>query len=449
MKKRLLFLAYFYPPLGGPGVQRPIKTIKYLKKFGWEIDVLTVSDIQFHSYDYELLKESRAENIYRTKSFDLMSILKIFNKKTTKRDTTTKIISNSKNVYFHTPEKIKKIVRGLFPIDDKIGWFPFAYKKALHLLRTKHYECIVATIGPYTTGVLAYQLHKKTNIPIIIDYRDLWTLHAYPQYIFRLLYLHAKKYEKMMLKSAKGVIIIGNKKKEILISHFGEYLREKIDVVYNGYDEDDFTENTSEAVEIKDSSQNITIRYVGNIYGNQSVYYFIQALEILKSKNEIPPNVIFEFIGNFYLETLNYLQAKNLSDYIKIIPQVNHQNAIKYMKNADLLLLLVSSKEGDSTIPGKVFEYIRACVPILAMIPINCETAEILKSQGHNCICYMEDIVGICKYLKEFFNSYEKAPDKTSTLSLRKRTDLSFDSLYSRENQTRIFYEFMEKTLYQ
>ncbi|RLC50641.1 MAG: hypothetical protein DRI23_06670, partial [Candidatus Cloacimonadota bacterium] len=72
----LLLFAYFYPPLGGPGVQRPVKLVKYLKKFGWNTDVITVKDIVFHSYDDELAKEDMSENLFQAPSIDPMSILK-------------------------------------------------------------------------------------------------------------------------------------------------------------------------------------------------------------------------------------------------------------------------------------------------------------------------------------------------------------------------------------
>ena len=446
MNKRLLFIAYFYPPLGGPGVQRPLKTIKYLKDFGWEIDVLTVADIQFHSYDFELLQESRADNIYRTKSFDLMSLTK--GKR--KRDEVS--IKNSPNsIYFSTPEKIKKIIRGMFPIDDKIGWFPFAYKKALHLLKNRQYSAIVATIGPYTSGVLAYCLHKKTNVPYFIDYRDHWTLHSYPQYRLKILNYHAKCLEKKILRHSKGVFVVSSLMKKKMIDEFGEYLLKKTEVVYNGFDDEDFlgTVRTHLCCPKKQTRHKITtltqrskcgsrlqfIRYIGNFYGNRNVQHFINVLNEMNQKNEIPANVRFEFVGNYFTETQRLLKSENLSSFIQIIPQVSHKEAVRLMQTADLLLLFIPSSDGEDFMTGKLLEYIRACVPILAMIPENGEAAKILRDSGHNLICKMEDEVTIRSILNDFLLKSEKI----------KHHDFSCDEQYSRKNQTQKFNMSLEK----
>ena len=428
--KRILFIAYFYPPLGGPGVQRPIKTIKYLKKYGWEVDVLTVADIQFHSYDYELLKESQADNIYKAKSFDVMSIYKKL-----------KPNKNDNKLYFNTPERYKKMVRGLFPIDDKIGWFPFAYKKALGLLRAKKYDAIVATIGPNTSGYIAYKLHKKTNIPYFIDYRDHWTLHTYPHYSCRLLFKHAQRFEKKMLQAACGVFVVGKLKKEQMITHFGENLRDKIEVVYNGFDEDDFLSRRgadchtqSRSGDFQSPDTPVRIRYVGNFFGHRTIEPFIKALSEMKAENSLPESVKFEFIGNYFIETLKLLKTEELAGFIDIIPQVDHPKAVDYMRTADLLLLFVPTADGDDFVPGKVFEYIRTNVPILAMIPESGEPAQILRELGHKYICHMEDVSAIKAYLKDFFRG-------------ENRFEIKYDSAYSRENQTKLFAEHLDRRL--
>ncbi|MBM4399643.1 MAG: hypothetical protein FJ041_04865, partial [Candidatus Cloacimonetes bacterium] len=94
--KRLLLIAYFYPPLGGPAVQRPCKTVKYLTQLGWEVDVITVRDILYHSLDESLLNECRAHKVIRTASFDLMYLI----------NSIRRLISvQTDNLYFKTSSK--------------------------------------------------------------------------------------------------------------------------------------------------------------------------------------------------------------------------------------------------------------------------------------------------------------------------------------------------------
>jgi glycosyltransferase involved in cell wall biosynthesis len=327
-------------------------------------------------------------------------------------------------MYFCTPERIKQKIRGAFPIDDKIGWYPFAYNKALELLRSKQYDAIVATVGPFTSGIIAYQLHKKTKIPYFVDYRDHWTLNAYPRYSLRLLHKHAQICESMMLESARGVFVTSKLKKENMLAKFGEHLREKTECVYNGFDEDDF----SDCLPKKDTTQR-HIRYVGTFCGYRSVEYFVQAIKEIK--DEIPSTVTIEFIGNYHIETLSLLKS---SEVINVHSQVTHSKAVNLMRTADLLLLFVSSVDGEDFMPGKVFEYIRANVPVLAMVPMNGEPAKILQELGHTAMCKMEDVDAIKAHLRDFFTQDRKPMVKSETS-------------YSRENQTKIFAEFIEKRL--
>lgn len=436
-KKRLLYIAYFYPPLGGPGVQRPIKTIKYLSLKGWVVDVLTVNDIQFHSYDYKLLDESKADNIYRTSSLDVMSIYKKIIKVISKFKTSNDNPKNRKNidkVYFKTPEKFKKIIRGIFPIDDKIGWLPYAYLKAIDLCRRKRYDAIFATMGPYTSGLLALKIHNKLNIPFFIDYRDHWTLNAYPQYSLSLLKKKAQMYEKLLLRKSLGVSVVGSLMKDKLCQYFGQDLKNKIEVVYNGYDEDDFTFSTH----LHTTDKKI-IRYVGNFYGYRTVNYFIKALCMLQKNNQLPENIIFEFVGNYYIESLNELNKQQLKQFINVIPQVNHKKAVDLIQSADALLLFIPSINSDDVIPGKIFEYMRAKKPILSMIPANGEPAMILKQAGHKYFCAMEDVDSIEKNLKCLISS----------LSIEVEQDLGFNdeviNNFSRENQSYKLEKFISK----
>lgn len=421
---RLLLIAYFYPPLGGPGVQRPVKLVKYLKQFGWQIDVLTVKDIVFHSYDEELAKEDSADEVIRAASFDPMAILKrVVGKKT----------SVANQLYFGASEKIKKFMRGLFPIDDKIGWLPGAYRAGKKLIKQKKYNAVMATIGPYTSALIAYKLSRKFHIPLIIDYRDHWTLNPYSKHSARVLKNHAEKWEKKILEKATMITTAGRIMKNELSENFGMQLDDKIHVMYNGYDETDF-----ECVK-KEKKNNISvryIRYIGNFYGHQTVKYFIKALNQICSQTYINKKICFEFIGNYYAETFKSIKESNIEN-ISVKPQVDHIEAVELMENSDGLLLFVASHRGKVVLPGKVFEYLRTGKPIFAMVPPEGEAAEILRNFGHDFIVPMEDTEKII----------ESLPAYVDNLLSGKISVKDFDPIYNRENQTKLFLESLKKKL--
>jgi len=421
--KQILFISYFFPPLGGPGVQRACKMIRYLKEKGWVTDVISIKDIIFHSYDKEMFWECNVRKVYRTDSLHPMFFLKRFQKSSIKRN----------NLYFRTPEKIKKLIRNIFPIDDKIGWLPFAYFKALQICKKNKYDVVIATIGPYTSGILAYLISQRIRIPVVIDYRDLWTLHPYlkfPTVFHRQL---SEFWEQKILERAKIVTVASKTMKKDLAFKYGNCVKDKIYVMYNGWDARDFKN-----IKVAEKKDKVRFGYIGNFYGNQSVRYFVKALDELLEKNSLPRDIEITFVGNYYIETIRLLHNSKIVGLIKIVPQVSHRKAVEFMLNSDVLLLFVSSKKGRGVLTGKIFEYLYAKKEILAMIPPDGEAAEILRSYNHKYICAMEDnekikenFIDICKFVKS-----------------KKYNNQKIDNQYSRENQFNQFETFLLKRVF-
>lgn len=417
--RKLLLIAYFYPPLGGPGVQRPAKLVKYLEQFDVFTDVITVKDIVFHSTDNKLLKEDKAHKIIRTSSFDLMSILKKISKPKT-----------NKAVYFNTPEKYKKIIRNVFPIDDKIGWLPFVMKAGKKLFRKNRYDAVMATMGPYTSGIAAYKLAKKNKLPLIIDYRDHWTLNPYITFVTKLHKRYSKKWENKILRFASVITVVSKTMKKDLIREFGEVLKNKIKVIYNGWDADDF----SNFVIWK--NEKLVIKYIGNFYGYRTPKYLLKALELLQSRGQITDDILIEFTGNYYSEIIDYIVNSKVAHMIKINSQIEHKDAIKSLMNCDALLLFIASHKGKGVLTGKLFEYLRSGKEILAMVPPEGEAAEILRHNKHDLICEMEDVEMIAKNFLKLIKILNKKS---------KKRKINFE--FSRENQTQEFLNYTEDRL--
>ncbi|MEA2096487.1 MAG: glycosyltransferase [Candidatus Cloacimonadota bacterium] len=417
--KKLLLIAYFYPPLGGPGVQRPAKLVKYLEQFDVFTDVITVKDIVFHSTDNKLLKEDKAHKIIRTSSFDLMSILKKISKSKT-----------NKAVYFNTPEKYKKIIRNVFPIDDKIGWLPFVMKAGKKLFKKNKYDAVMATMGPYTSGIAAYKLAKKNKLPLIIDYRDHWTLNSYITFVTKLHKGYSKKWENKILRFASVITVVSETMKKDLIREFGEVLKNKIKVIYNGWDADDF----SNFVIWK--NEKLVIKYIGNFYGYRTPKYLLKALELLQLRGQLTDDILIEFTGNYYSETIDYIVNSKVAHLIKVNSQIEHKDAIKSLMNCDALLLFIASHKGKGVLTGKLFEYLRSGKEILAMVPPEGEAAEILRHNKHELICKMEDIEMIAKNFLKLIKILNK-----------KSKERKINYEFSRENQTQEFLNFAKDRL--
>jgi glycosyltransferase involved in cell wall biosynthesis len=164
---KILYISYFYPPLGGPAALRNLKTIKYLSQQGAEIHLITVDDIEYAYYD-ESLNEYRAEaSITRTPSLDPMAILKrVLKGKHTQ----------SQAIYKNSPEGLKLFVRRLYPIDEKIGWLPYLLKSGRRILQEREIDLVFVSCGPFSSAIAAYRLANEYDLPLVLDYRDYWTL---------------------------------------------------------------------------------------------------------------------------------------------------------------------------------------------------------------------------------------------------------------------------------
>lgn len=421
--KRLLLFAYFYPPLGGPSVQRPLKLVKYMSEMGWEVDVISVKNITYHSIDRGLAAEDRAADVYRTNSFDPMSIL-------------SRVASGSekleKSVYFKTPEFIKKIVRALFIIDDKIGWYPFAYKQAAMLCRTNKYNAVMATMGPFSAGVIAANISKKFKLPLIADFRDYWTQNAFLPFPTKIHKKIAESWEKRILNQSLIYSTIGAVMGNDLAHKYNQALIKKNFVMYNGWDEDDF--NIEQLVKKRD---HIIISYIGTLYSLRTPKYFLNVLTKLKKSGQLPQNIVFRFVGNFYAEELELLKQPHLSDLIELIPQVEHERAISLMMESDALLFFNPTLMGEGLVSGKVFEYLRSGNEIFSMIAPKSEIAKILRSKGHELICEMENEAEVEKNLLNLLKRIDsKSPHKFAS-----------PEEFSRKNQTKLFLEKLESCL--
>ena len=375
---KILYISYFYPPLAGPASLRNLKTVKYLSKSGNIIDVLTVGNIVYNYYDNGLLAESRQNRIMHIPSFDPMSILEKVSGKNK---------SVSRQIYHNTPERFKLFIRQLYPLDDKVLWLPNLYKAGKKALKDEKYDLIYVSCGPFSSAVAARSLSKHYKLPYILEMRDYWTLlsdyNLQGTYVNR---LFSRYTEKKLLQDASLIVTATEGIAEDISEQFGNFLKEKTFILYNGHDEEDFLSLPAFSTD----KSKYTLSYFGALYAKRSLKWLLKALQDLRKENKLPPNFSLRLYGNYHIETLQEIKQSGIEDLVKIIPQLSHQQAISAMLSADALLLLINSDSPKGTLTSKVFEYLRTGKPILALVPQNGEAGKLLKESGQNYICPME-----------------------------------------------------------
>jgi glycosyltransferase involved in cell wall biosynthesis len=413
---RVLIITYYWPPGSGAGVQRWLKFAKYLPSLGWEPVILTVDPeyAAFPATDDSLLNEiSTGLEIHKTKARDWFRIYR----KDKTRIPSAGFAANDNN---SLTGKIIKFIRGNFFIPDpRRGWNSYAFREACRLIETGGIEHVITTSPPHSTQLIGLSLRKKyPYIKWIADLRDPWTdIYYYDQFYHTPAARQIDAfYERKVLNTADRIITVGKSLKKIFCTKLPE-LQEKIEVIPNGFDEDDFS-----GIPVSDPEE-FTVSYIGTLSDSYPVSGFMDAVSELTGSGYriklrfagvVSPNqkkIILDMSGKSDTEFLSY---------------VNHPDAIKLMMGSSLLLLIIPDHFSNrSIITGKLFEYLASGRPVLCIGPTDGDAAEILETASHGkCAAYHDtekigQIISGC--YKSVPDSRKKAPEEYSRSALTKR----------------------------
>ena len=379
--KKILVITYYWPPSGGPGVQRVLKYCKYLPKYGWEPIILTVSEGDFPVLDESLGLEVENFKVFKTKSFSFHKIFNYLNKKS--NTPTFQLSSSDKDSLF---VRFSRWIRlNIIIPDGRIGWLPGAVKKGNSIIGQHKIDAIFSSAPPYTTHLIAKSLSLSNKIPWVADFRDPWIDRFY-NYENKRWWL-AQKLDKYLEHS-----VIKNADKCITVSRtISKYYKKSFEVIHNGYDEDDF----SNIVPYK--NKNIVISYLGTMTKSQNPKRFF---EVISKQNIGQIKYQIDLIGNIHPDIQKYIMTQGYDRFVSLKPYVDHQEAIKKMVNSNFLLLVIpNTKKNKGIVTGKLFEYIRSMKKILMIGPQNCDAAAIISDTNSGRCFDFEDRERIVKYL--------------------------------------------------
>lgn len=371
MYMRILLISYFFPPYNTIGAVRTGKTAKYLFRFGHDIRVISAKD---QLLDESLPVEIQESNVYYTKWYNINGWIKILLKEN-KIKRNGYDLGNTFNNSF-----LRKLYKTIFCLpDSQIGWYPYAIKKAKELLKDWKPDIIYASAMPFTSLIIAKKLKSIFNIPYVAELRDLWVdNHYYADNYLKIRKHLENKIENKVLSNANHIITVSEPLADTLISKYGN----KVSVILNGYDEDDFPKDTNYNIFDKNY---LNIVYTGSIYPlRRDPKPLFESLKILDNSNRKKIKIYFYGKKMSYINEL--AKKYEILNSIVIKPQVKYKESLIIQRNADILLLLLWNDEKEKGVyTGKLFEYIGARRPILAIgMKNNCAGELIAKEKiGH------------------------------------------------------------------
>ncbi|MFO7447207.1 MAG: glycosyltransferase [Ignavibacteriaceae bacterium] len=390
---KVLVIAYYFPPMGLSGVQRTLKFVKYMLPNNWQPTVITTSSAGYYAHDEYLLKEAENLNIriIRTGGNDINSLLA------------------KKGTIKMPPEFIRKtlsrISNTFYIPDNKKGWAKKAIVEARELLAKEKFNLIFVTAPPFSAINMAVKLKKEFNLPLVIDYRDLWygnQFAFYPTPFHKQLH---KKMEYRALKAADRIIATNRKMKEKIIKNYKFLTFEDIFIISHGYDPQDF-ENLN--VEVKTNNK-LRITYSGIFYEYITPKYFLQAFKKLtRHRPDIAANIELHFIGLLRNENKKLIRKLELQEFVKEYGYLDHHNSILKIMASDVLWLMVGRGRNAATISsGKLYEYFGTRKPVMALLPDGALKA---ASQDYKAsfIAGPDDIEGIKNLFIEIYELYKQ-----------------------------------------
>ena len=402
--KKLLIITYYWPPAGGPGVQRWVKFSKYLSKLGYQCYVVTV-DEQYASYpstDTSLEKDIDASiKVTKTKSFE---VLKIFSSLFKKEKVPYAGIPDKNKISF--VGKVALYIRSNFFIPDaRVGWNRYALKACEQIIEKENIDVVISTSPPHSTQLVGLALKKKyKHLKWIADLRDPWTDIYYYGKLSHTAMAKQKdlNLEKQVLEMADTVTVTSPITAELYAGKISKAMQHKIKTITNGFDEDDFTASPSSVIQEGRGGGVFTITFAGTINEQFGIEAFVLAL---KSIVENHKNVLLHFVGTFDKYTKELLE-KEIPQHHKITAYVPHKELMRYLMQSQVLLLAIPKGNNQGTIPGKLFEYLATKKTIICLGPKNCAAGTIIaecaagKTFEHEALNEMEI------YLQELIASF-------------------------------------------
>ena len=424
--RKVLIVAYQFPPVGGAGVQRVAKLVKYLGEYGWQPTVLTVTNPSVPVRDASLENEIPATvEIARARTWEPGYAVK-----TLIADAAGKRRSFLAAAKSRVAGVLRGIASGVLQPDPQILWYPDAVRVGRTLLRQQGFAAILATAPPFSAFLLASRLARMAKVPLVADYRDEWTISNQcweNRKNGRLSAICQKHMENYVLRTAAAVITTTRASTESLRARCQEAGSEAaVHTIYNGYDDEDFTSGSQSA---RSDSQHFRLIYTGTLWNLTTVAPLVEAVKSLASKRpDLANRLELQFVGRRIGAQIELVESlRNTPCKLVVHDYLDHGRSLELLREADASCLLLSDLPGaERVVPAKTFEYMAVGHPILAILPRG-ETWDLLDGYPQAGRFHPEQVVEIKNWLMGALQKQHNAKQDVVTAEYVKR--------FSRYNQ--------------
>lgn len=375
-------IAYHYPPEGGSsGVLRALKFSKFLPANGWTPHILTLRESFYTVKDEALLRDVPSEAVvHRTLAFDSARHL---------------AIKGRHLAFLGVPDRY-------------VSWFFFGVAKGLAVVRNEGLQVIYSTSPPATAHLIAAALKSITGAPWIADFRDPWIEDGLFPVPGSVRYRIESALERMVMCRCDCVLVTTPYLKQEFLFRYPELPADKIQVIYNGYDESDFSHNG-----VAPRRDLFEIIHAGLVTGEfRNPLPLLETVAELIADGSLPRHQIkITFLGgDWWVASPDFaaeVKRLGLDPVVRVEARVSHKEALERLAQASVLLLLQASDDTRSLIPAKAFEYLRIGRPILALT-LEGATADLLKDKDHCFVMKPTDSINLRNAVISMYDLWRK-----------------------------------------
>ena len=412
--KKALIICYYWPPAGGPGVQRWLKFVSHLKSFDIAPVVYVPENPNYPIIDKDLVSQIPADvTILKHPIKEPYKFAAIFSKKKTQQ-ISSGIISNKKSSFL---EKLLLFIRGNYFIPDaRVGWVSPSVVFLKHYLKTHPVDCIISSGPPHSLHLIGLELQKDLHLPWIADFRDPWTTIHYHKSLL-LTKASAGKHkalESLVLNTANHILVTSPSTQK----EFSLLTNTPITVITNGF----------EPLEVKHQGLDarFSIAHIGSLLTQRNPTVLWEVLsELVKEDPVFAQDLEISLTGVVSDQVLTSIALVGLTKNTTLKGYVPHKQAVMLQHKAQILLLLEQdSEDTKAIIPGKLFEYLQAQRPIIALGPKGSDIEGIINTTESGVYIAANQKEALKKQLLTYYSAYKKdalfIPSKNLELFTRK-----------------------------
>lgn len=426
--KKILIITYYWPPAGGPGVQRWLKFVKYLPEFGWDPTVFIPENPSYPIVD-DTLEKDVSENleIIKTKIWEPYQIAEFFGKDNKKFKAGQFDVGKNQSL----KSRLSIWVRGNFFIPDaRVFWVNPSVNYLKKYLKENHFDALVTTGPPHSVHLIGLNLKKEfPNLKWISDFRDPWTEISYYRHLKLTKFADRKhrNLEQKVFENADFTLATSYSDAE----NFKKKGANAV-CITNGFD----VENQEPRTENSEPSTQFTLSYIGVLEQLRNPEVLWRVLnDLIKENEDFRKNFQLKFVGRIDDRILDKITSSELNNSVKNLGYLPHSEANLEMQNSDLLLITnFPEDKSKGIIPGKIFEYLATKNQIISFGPKESDVKRILEETHAGKHFSYDDYESLKAFILEKFNDWKSGNLSSNTENIEQ---------FSRKNLTKKLAEIL------